>query len=161
MLTPPTSNADIPTDQLCGPATTITLTQDSSNANANLVTGFYFGATGASVSCQWDFVGEPTSKFALIIRDFQLDNGDTFEVVYNDGRSLDYLMRFSSSSVTLPYTRDLTTFSLLDSPIILDSHLVQIRYSGAGDFATFPGVRFEVHLLDSGKCLLFYFLLPP
>ncbi|XP_071853751.1 uncharacterized protein [Apostichopus japonicus] len=152
VLTPPTSNADIPTDQLCGPATTITLTQDSSNANANLVTGFYFGATGASVSCQWDFVGEPTSKFALIIRDFQLDNGDTFEVVYNDGRSLDYLMRFSSSSVTLPYTRDLTTFSLLDSPIILDSHLVQIRYSGAGDFATFPGVRFEVHLLDSGNC---------
>ncbi|KAJ8050724.1 Tyrosine-protein kinase receptor Tie-1 [Holothuria leucospilota] len=139
----------------CG--STIQLSYDSSNANVLLYPNSYIDGPPVDANpCVWDINGPEGSHHAIIFQDFDLEHViDRFRILYTDGRDSDGFMIYSSSITSLPYMRSgtTTTFPFIGTPIVIDSHMFQIIYSGnTADLNTNGGPVIEVHLLGVGIC---------
>lgn len=135
----------------CSASTDVTL--DFSNFNAILAPDSYFTQSGASEMCEWVVSGPTGSQFALIINDFLLaaDAGDVFEIRYADGRDSVGFLRYSTSVVDIPLTVDPTVYSIMGTPIVIDTNQFTVAYSASNVMAANKGPLFEVHILDAGK----------
>ncbi|KAJ8050701.1 Tyrosine-protein kinase receptor Tie-1 [Holothuria leucospilota] len=148
----PTSAAEF--TEPCSANTVVRLQYRSVTSNAVLGPPSYFTGSGAATMCQWTIVGPAGSYMAIIFRAFDVEltvEGVTLR--YVDGRDAFGFSMYSSDVVDLPVTRAGTTFSLIGTPLIMDSNRIRVVYDGnTADVATYPGVIFEVHLLGSGTC---------
>lgn len=130
----------------------------SAASSAILGTNSYFMDTlSPPQECRWDITGPEDSQLAIIFGDFDLLlREDTFSLKYTDGRAADGSFRYSSDVTDIPVTRAGETFSIVDTPIIIDSNRVSINYK-SGDstvFTTYKGALFEVRLLGVGECII-------